>query len=177
MALAYLLIAGGLVSIVHAYLVWFHRDDRKQSLSEHVILTGRSHLIYFVSHVVCEILFILFSYQLYRVEHHLPVLFYLNMIFVVLDFVQAAIPARGKTEIIHMTAAYVSWCCYLISGTLALFKLNVMEPFAALSLVFLIPTLAMFLYVHVRRKRLWFYQLLIVPGFVVYMMFVVIGAK
>ena len=97
--------------------------------------------------------------------------------FAILDFAQAAIPSRGKTEPIHITAAYISWCCYLISGTLALFELDVAQPFAAISLLFLIPTLAMFIYVHVRRERLWFYQLLIVPGFVLYMMFVVLGAR
>jgi hypothetical protein len=177
MTLAYLLIAGGLVSIVHAYLIWLHRANRKWSLSEHVILSKKSRLIYFVSHLTCEILFTLFSYKFYILEHNLPVLFYLNIVFAILDFVQAALPSRGKTELIHTTAAYISWCCYLISGTLALIMLNVAQPFAAISLFFLIPTLGMFLYVHFKRERLWFYQLLIVPGFVIYMMFVVIGAN
>lgn len=177
MTLIYLLFAGGLISVVHAYLIWLHRADRKWSLSEHVILTKKSHLIYFISHVVCEVLFMLFSYQFYRLEHNLPVLFYLNVVFAILDFIQAFVPSRGKTEFLHTISAYISWCCYLLSGTLAIFQLDVSQPFAAFSLLFLIPTLVMFAYAHIRRNRLWFYQLLIVPSFVLYLMFVVLGTE
>jgi|GEM_PF-2382763 len=172
----YLLFAGLQVSAVHAYLVWRHKDSRKWSLSEHVILAKKSRLIYFVSHVVCEAFFLLFSYQFYMVQHHLPALHYLNVAFAVLDFVQAVVPTRGKTVEIHFAAAYVSWCCFLLSGTLALFALNVAQPFSTIALLLLVLTLGMFAYIHINRIKIWPYQLLIVPLFVIYLLFVAIGA-
>jgi hypothetical protein len=172
-----LLFAGLQVSLVHAYLVWYHRDNRKWSLSEHVVLARKSHCIYFVSHVVCEIFFLLFSYQFYMVEHHLPLLHYLNVAFAILDFVQAAVPTRGKTVEVHFAAAYISWCCFLLSGTLALFKLNIAQPYAFIATLLLVPTLGMFAYININRVKIWPFQLLIVPLFVFYLLFVVIGAN
>ena len=173
----YLLFAGLQVSAVHAYLIWRHRDSPKWSLSEHVVLAKRSRVIYLVSHVLCEIFFLLFSYRFYMVEHHFPLLHYLNVAFAVLDFVQAAVPTRGKAVEVHFAAAYISWCCFLLSGTLALFALNVVQPFSTLAALLLIPTLGMFAYIHFNRKKIWPYQLLIVPMFVVYLLLVAIGAS
>lgn len=177
MEVFYLLAAGLQVSLVHAYLIWVHQGNRKWSLSEHVILDRRSHAIYFTSHVICEILFFLFSYQFYIVNHDLPVLHYINIVFILLDFVQASVPSRGKTEYLHSGAAYISWCCYLLSGILAFFSLDIAQPFAIIAVILLLPTVGMFLYVHFRRSRLWFYQLLIVPMFVLYLSSVVVGAN
>src|SRR5579872_5470739 len=94
----YLLSGGLLVSTVHIFIVWHHKDNRKYSLSEHAIITSRTHLLYFVTHVLTEISFLLFSYQFFVVEHTLYLPYYLNIIFAVLDFVQASLPSRGTTE-------------------------------------------------------------------------------
>lgn len=173
----YLLFAGGLVSFVHAFLVWQHRDNRKYSLSEYAIITNKSHLLYLITHLVTEIFFLLFSYQFFVVEHSLYLAHYLNISFVVFDLIQAILPSRGKTEKIHFAAAYVSWLCYLGAGLVAIAMLQIAQPFKALALALLVPILGMFIYMHINRSKLYPYQLSIVPLFVLYMLLVVIGAS
>jgi 4-amino-4-deoxy-L-arabinose transferase-like glycosyltransferase len=172
----YLLSSGILISFVHFYLVWHHRNNRKYSLSEHAIIDRKSHLLYFTAHLITELLFLEFSYQFFIAEHHFYTPFYLNIGFAVLDFVQAALPSRGKTEEIHFAAAYVSWLCYLCAGLLALAKLQVSQPYMIIALLLLVPILGMFLYMHINRSKLYPYQLMIVPLFVIYMLVVTIGA-
>ena len=173
----YLLLAGLSASAVHFYIVWRHSDDRRYSISEHAMLTRSSHLIYFVAHVLCEVFFLLFAYQFFIREHHYSLPFYLAAAFAVLDFVQAALPSRGKTERIHFAAAYVSWCCYLLLGLLALFKLQVAQPYLALAIALIVPVLGMFLYMHINQSKLYPYQLAMVPLFVTYLLLVSIGAS
>lgn len=177
MKYVYLLCGGFLVSIVHAFIVWHHRDNRKYSLSEHAIIDSKSHLLYFTTHVVTEILFLAFSYQFFIVEHSLYLPHYLNIAFAALDFVQAALPSRGKTEKIHFAAAYLSWLCYLLAGIIALFALPVAQPFSTFAWLLLLPIVGMFLYMHINRSKLYPYQLSIVPLFVVYMLCVVLGTR
>lgn len=172
----YLLGAGLIASSAHFYLVWHHRDDRRYSISEHAMLTPQSCIFYLVSHVLVEILYLLFSYQFFIVKHPLYLAFYLNAVFVLLDFVQAALPSRGKTKKIHFTAAYVSWCCYLASGILAFVKLPIAQPYAAGAIIVILPVLGMFFYMHINRSKLYPYQLAMVPMFILYMLLIVMGA-
>jgi len=141
------------------------------------MLTKNSRLIYFFSHVICEVFFMLFSYRFFIKEHHLLIPFYLNIVFVIFDFIQAALPSRNKTEKIHFASAYISWFCYLLAGVICLFNLHLTEPYKTLAILVLIPVLGMFLYMHINRSRLYPYQLSIVPLFVVYMLFVTLGAR
>jgi hypothetical protein len=173
---AYLLLAGIPVSAVHFYLVWHHSEDRRYSISEHAVLTHKSHLLYFAAHLNCEIFYTLFSYQLFIVSHHAPFLFYLNLAFAVLDFVQAALPSRGNTEKIHIATAYVSWCSYLLAGVLAFFSLHVEYPYRIAAMFLLVPILGMFFYMHINHRKLYPYQLAVVPLFVIYMLLVSLGA-
>lgn len=177
MKYVYLLVAGILVSSVHFYLVWPNRGSGKFSLSEHAIRTKNSHFLYFITHFIVEILFLFFSYQFFIVEHSLYLPFYLNVCFAILDFIQAIFPSRGRTEKIHWLAAYLSWLSYLTSGVIALFLLDVMQPYAVLATLLLIPILGMFAYMHINRSKLYPYQLSIVPLFIVYMLLIVIGAS
>ncbi len=165
------------MSFVHLYLVWHHRDNRRYSLSEHAILTRNSYLIYFTAHIICEVFFLLFSYQFFLVEHSLLLPFYLNVGFIFFDFIQALLPSRGKTEKIHFVAAYLSWLSYLTAGIIALLKIDVSQPYAAVATLLLIPILGMFFYMHINQSKLYPYQLTIVPIFVVYMLLVTIGAN
>lgn len=176
MTYVYLLIAGTVVSMAHFYLVWRHRDNRRYSISEHAMLDRQSRVIYFVAHLVCAIFFLLFSYQFFIVEQELRLPHYLNISFVIFDIVQAALPSRGKTEKMHFMSAYISWISYLLSGLLALAFLQVTHPFKAIAFALLVPILGMFIYMHINRTKLYPYQLLIVPLFVVYLLMVVLGS-
>jgi hypothetical protein len=91
--------------------------------------------------------------------------------------VQALLPSRAKTKKIHFAAAYISWVCYLLAGLVAVIKMEVAEPWKTLAVLLLVPVLSMFLYMHVDRSKLYPYQLLIVPMFVIYMLFIAIGAS
>lgn len=173
----YLLTAGVLISTVHFYLIWVHRENRKYSLSEHAIIDKRSHYIYIFAHIITEILFLSYSYQFFIARHNLPLPHYLNIGFAIFDFIQAILPSRGKTEKIHFTAAYISWVCYLLAGVLALVQLEVAEPYRMLAILLLIPILGMFAYMHINRSKLYPYQITIVPIFIVYMLLVTIGAS
>jgi hypothetical protein len=177
MKYAYLLIAGFGISLVHFFLVWRQKDTKLWSISEYATLDKKTHLLYFVSHVICEIFFLLFSYQFFVIEQATYLPFYLNIVFAVLDFAQAAIPSMGKTEKIHIAAAYVSWCCYLASGIAALLLLTIAQPYTLLALLFLVPTIGVFIYMHVDRSRLYPYQLLMVPLYVTSLLFITIGAS
>jgi hypothetical protein len=177
MKYVYLILAGLLASVVHFYVVWRHSDNRRYSISEHAMLSRSSHLLYFGAHVLCEIFFLLFSYDFFIREHHYPLPFYLNVAFAILDFAQAALPSRDKTERVHFAAAYISWCCYLLAGLLALFKLHIAQPYLALAILILIPVLGAFLYMHINRSKLYPYQLAMVPLFVAYLLLVTIGAS
>lgn len=176
MLYVYLLVGGGVAALTHCYLVWLHRGKGKYSISEHAVANGKSHLIYFIAHVICELLVFKFSYDFYLVRHGLPPPHYLNISFVVFDFVQAALASKGKTEKVHYAAAYISWLSYIASGIVAFFTLSIAQPFKAMSLAFLLPALGMFIYIHFKRSKLYPYQLTIVPLYVLYLLFVVIGA-
>jgi hypothetical protein len=173
----YLLLAGVPVSVVHFYLVWHHSGNRRYSISEHAMLTPTSHLLYFAAHVNCEIFYTLFSYNLFIVDHHLPLIFCLNLAFAILDFIQAALPSKDSTKKIHIAAAYTSWCCYLLAGVLALCTVTIEAPYRVAAMFLLAPILGMFFYMHINRSKLYPYQLAIVPLFVIYMFLVSIGAS
>lgn len=177
MKYVYLIIAGLLASTAHFYVVWRHRDDRRYSISEHAMLSRQSHLIYFIAHVLCEVFFLLFSYQFFIREHHYWPSFYFNVVFAILDFIQAALPSRDKTEKIHFASAYISWCCYLVAGVLAALKLTITQPYLTLATLVIIPVLGMFIYMHINRTKLYPYQLAMVPLFVIYMLLITLGAS
>ena len=122
-----------------------------------------------------EILFLWYSYRFFVLENDVLLPFYLNILFAVLDAVQSIFPSRGRTEMLHFGAAYVSWVTYLASGLIA-YRLLALQPWAeALALVVMAPILAMFIYMHVNRTKLYPYQLAMVPLFVVYMTVLTIG--
>jgi len=119
------------VSVVHAFIVWLHRNEHKNTLSEHAVITRRTHVLYFLTHLYTEATYLAFSHQFFVVEHGLYLAHYLNIVFAALDFIQALLPSRGKTEKIHFAAAYTSWVCFLAAGVLALFSLQVHYPYSA----------------------------------------------
>ena len=173
----YLLFGGGIAALTHFYLVWIHRGKGKYSISEHAVADSRSHVIYFAAHVLCEILILKFSYEFYVVRHQLLLPYYFNVSFAIFDFVQATAASKGKTEKLHYVTAYISWVSYILSGIIAFFLLDITIILRLLSLLFLVPALALFIYIHFRRSKLYPYQLAIVPLYVLFLLCVVIGAR
>jgi hypothetical protein len=141
------------------------------------VADSKSHAIYFVAHVLCELLILKFSYEFYVVRHHLLLPHYLNISFATFDFLQATFASKGKTEKLHYVTAYTSWFSYITSGIIAFFLLDIALLYKWISLLFLLPAVGMFIYIHFRRTKLYPYQLAIVPLFVMYLLMVVIGAR
>lgn len=173
----FLLSAGLLISCIHFYLVWRRRDSNKYTLSEYAIIDKSAHALYFVTHIIVEVFFVIYSYMFFITEHGLVAPFYLTVSFAAFDFVQTVLPARGKTKKVHLVAAYSSWLSYLFAGVVALFALQISEPYKVIAIALLIPILGMFLYMGINRKKLYPYQLTVVPLFVIYMLLITIGAS
>ena len=176
MNILYLLIAGTVASLTHAYLVWHHRANRRYSISEHAILDKKSHSLYLAAHIICEVFVILYAYQFFFIDLHLMTPFYLLVVFAILDFVQALVPSRGKTERLHFAAAYVSWFSYILAGLIALIQVPMSAPYAKLAGLLFLPILGMFIYMHINRSKLYPYQLLMVPLYTIMMLVITIGA-
>lgn len=177
MEYVYLLTAGLLVSVTHIYLVWRYRKANKRTLSEYAVVSKNGHLIYFIAHVLCDVLILLYAYSFLYVQHSLSLPFYLFVVFAVLDFIQAIVPSTGKTEKVHLVAAYVSWVCYLAAGLIALLSLQIAEPYGMIATAMIAPVIALFVYMHIDRTKLYPYQLIMVPLYVVSMLFITIGAQ
>ena len=175
MSIVYLIIAGIFITAVHCYLVWRYRETKGYSISEYAVVTPRAHLIYVISHFTCDVLVLLFAYGFFIIEHNIPVLFGLFFVFAILDTAQALIPSRGKTEKIHFAAAYISWSCYLLAGIIALFLLTIATPYLWAAVICFVPVISMFVYMHINRARLYPYQLVMVPLYVLAMTFIAIG--
>ena len=180
MVYLYLLTGGTLISFAHFYLVWRNRGNIQDTLSENAVTDSKAHLIYFVTHLVTDIFFLLYSYQFFIVDHNLALPFIINIVFVVLDLVQGILPSRGKTKKIHITSAYISWICFLLSGIIVLFTLSIVEPYRLFAIVLLILLVCMFLYMHkmnTSQGKVYPYQLIAVPLYVIYMLMITIGAS
>lgn len=145
-------------------------------MSEHAIINRQSHLLYIATHVLTVIFYLLYSYQFFIVKHDLLLPHVLNCIFAALDLVQAIVPSRDKSEKIHIAAAYTSWLCYVVSGVVALMSLTVAEPYKMLAILTMIPVVSMFLYMHINRSKLYPYQLMMVPLYVLVLLFITLGA-
>lgn len=172
-----LLGAGVLISVVHAYLVWKNYDGTRYSISEHAISDRRSYFLYLGSHIVADILFVLYAYTFFYESQSQTILFLLTLTFIALDFVQALLPSRDKSEPIHFISAYMSWAIYQLVGVLSLFILTIAQPYLYLSVAFLVPVLVMFTYMHFKRDKLWPFQLLMVPMYILSLLFITLGSS
>ncbi len=171
-----LLGAGGLISAVHAYLVWKNYDRVRYSISEHAIADKKSYYLYLGSHIVADVLFVVYAYKFFYESQSQNILFLLALTFIALDFVQALLPSRGKSESIHFISAYASWFIYQLVGVLCLFMLAIARPYLYISIAFLVPVLMMFIYMHFKRDKLWPLQLLMVPLYILALLFITLGS-
>lgn len=169
MAVIYLLIAGVQVSLVHFYLVWSHKDNRRYSISEHAILDKSSHRLYIASHLVCDVFFLLYSYYFFVSEQNLSYLLSFAVVFAVLDAFQAIVPSGGRTEKLHFVIAYISWVSFIALGVAAFFLLSLSTATQVIAGTILLPILGLFIYMHINRTKLYPYQLALVPLYVLYM--------
>ncbi len=177
MIYVWLLLAGGIVSFTHVYLVWKNRDGVRYSISEHAVADTKSYRTYAAAHLITDIFFVLYAYEFYHQMQNQNLLFELVIAFITLDILQAVLPSKGKTKSIHFASAYLSWFIYQLVGVLSLFLLHISQPYFAISIAVLSPVLLMFIYMHFKRDKLWPYQLLMVPLYVLFLLFVTIGSS
>lgn len=133
--------------------------------------------MYFIVHILCEVFALLYAYTFLALGHNLTFATYFFVLFAVFDFIQAVLPSKGKTESIHFAAAYISWFAYQIAGVIMLFGLGLSRGYQVMAATALAPVIAMFFYMHINRSKLYPYQLLMVPLFVLSVVLMTLGAR
>ncbi len=160
MYLPFLLLSFAIIQSLHVYLLITQRHNRQWSISVHAAKNRQTHLIYFVGHVLGEVCILIFAKLFYLDMNNLPFLFGFVGFVVTMDFIQALLPVKGKTDTAHSLAAYVMWVGFISTGVLGVLLIDAMVLQKVTAAAFLIATLAMFAYVHANHSKLYFYQIL-----------------
>lgn len=157
--------SGILVNGTHGYLLWSQRNERKWSISSHAALDRRTYLIYLIGHLSAGTLFAIFSYRFFAGIHKAEWLFWLSLIGIAFEYAQALLPARGKTDKAHASAAYAMFVSYTIVVMLAMITLDLsnLTRVFALPLLFVIPISGV---VAMRnRNKMYFAQMIAISSF------------
>lgn len=160
MYLLYLLLCIVIMNGVHVWLLASQRMHRKESISEHAAHSDRTHMIYMVSHLCSGLLFLLFARSFFVARMDSLGLFYLAAFAVAFEWLQALLPARGKTNLAHSVIAYIMWVSFIVLGGLCLMVLNMGALQRVLGAILYLPVPFIFGYVHMRREKLYKYQMI-----------------
>lgn len=109
-----------LINAVHGSLLVFHKVNRKWTISEHAVLGKKSFLIYVVGHLLNGALFLVFAKNYFVDVVGMNGLFALSVWTVIFEYVQALLPAKGKTNTAHTIAALAMWASFLSLGLLCI---------------------------------------------------------
>ena len=103
----YLLGSFLLITIVHGYILFTHRDNSNLTLSERAAEDQPSLLLYRLGHIVNGTLFTLFAYYFFVTKTNQVMLFWLAIAGVVTEWAQALIPAKGRYDRPHTAVAFL----------------------------------------------------------------------
>ena len=95
-----------LANLTHLYVLTRHRQSKRPTISERAAQSRWSFVLYIIGHGLAGLAFIGFAYQLFWLQQQSTILFTLACGGVVLEWLQAIIPARGKSEPLHRALAY-----------------------------------------------------------------------
>ncbi len=159
---------------VHIYLLVSQRQSRKWSISAHAANNTRTHTLYIIGHVLAGASFVLFSYEFFYQLHRLPVIFYAACAGVLFDYIQALLPARGKTNAIHTIAAYIMWLLYVGVGLLGyvMISLNLIQKILAGCLF--VAMLSVLTYTHFNQNKLYRKQMLMIALYFLAMLVLIV---
>lgn len=169
-----LVFSGAFISCVHGYLLISYRNNKRFSISEHAVLSRNAYVIFVIGHVICGGSFLVFAYRYYMNVIQISGLFYLSILIVIFEMLQAIIPAKGKTNRLHIIAALIMWPLFLTLGILTII-------FAPAALIQKIIAMAFYTAIlfelrssHKNLNRLYKYQMTMVVLFYLAMIVVVL---
>lgn len=161
----YLLLAYLSINSVHSYLLWSQKSKRRWSISEHAALNNRTLSLYIVGHLVGGLSFLLFAKSYYLTTHHYPAIFALVCITVAFEYLQAFLPAKGKTNTVHTIAALLMWFSTIAVIITSLFVLHVTLTRTLIAAAIDIAILAYLVKAYVNKERLYKYQMIMITLF------------
>lgn len=172
--LVYLLLSAICTNGVHGYLLLSQKDNRQWSLSVHAVQTKKAILIYRLGHFAGGIFSMLFCYSYFIVHLHISWPFYIMLVAVIFEYIQAILPAEGKTEKIHTLAAYIMWVLIVLFGFSSLLAIPTNSTQKTLAPIPLCVLLGQFIYSHFNYARLYRQQMSMVALFYLAMLILVI---
>jgi hypothetical protein len=101
---------------VHGYLLFSQRTRRKFTISEHAVLHRKSLAVYRLGHLVGGASFLVFAKLYYVNTVELEWLFGLSIFAVLFEYIQALVPAQGRTIKLHTRTALVMWTSFITIG-------------------------------------------------------------
>jgi hypothetical protein len=173
----YLAVASGLiVNGVHGYLLWSQRDERKWSISVHAARDRRTYTIYLIGHLLAGLFFALFAYEFFVTIHDLQWLFWLSILGLMFEYIQAILPAKGKTNTTHAVTAYAMFISYAFVAVFSMFVLDISTTVQVLVFPFLL-LIPIFGVVAVRnRNKMYFAQMISICSFSLVMIIFAVGS-
>lgn len=110
-------------NIMHGYLLYRQRNDRKPTISHHAAKSPRTQCFYIAGHIVAATSFYMFARLFFTDTPQATLLIAVAAIGFMADIIQAFIPARGKIEKYHAFFAYTMAISVIIIGVLAAFTI------------------------------------------------------
>ena len=95
-----------ITNLVHTYVLIRHRSSKQPTISERAVQSQSSLVLYVAGHIFAGLAFVSFAYGFFWLQLHSQILFALALWGVLLEWIQALIPAKGKYEPIHRAVAY-----------------------------------------------------------------------
>lgn len=161
-------------NVMHGYLLYRQRNDRKSTISHHAAKSPRTQRFYVAGHIVAATSFYMFARTFFAGTPQATLLITVATIGLVADIIQAFIPARGKIEKYHAFFAYIMAFSVIIIGVLAAFTIP-QSPLAALLSKLLAACLALSIPIsHIIEQR-YFYRVQMASLLIFYMeLFVIV---
>lgn len=159
------IISGVIVNGVHGYLLWSQRDERKWSISVHAAKDRRTYVIYLIGHLLAGLFFAIFAYEFFVIAIDASWLFWLSMVGLTFEYVQAVLPAKGRTNSIHAVTAYAMFISYAFVAVFSMFVLPLSPLVCLVTLPFLVA-IPIFGVIAVRNKdKMYFAQMISICSF------------
>lgn len=173
----YWAVASGLiVNGTHGYLLWSQRNERKWSISVHAARDKRTYGIYLIGHLSAGVFFAVFAYKFFVKIHDLEWLYWLSIFGLSFEYIQALLPARGRTNSVHAVTAYAMFISYAFVAVFSFFVLDIGNIVRILVLPFLL-FIPIFGVVAVRnRAKMYFAQMIAIGSFSLVMVIYAIGS-
>lgn len=120
--MGYLLLSFIIVNALHGWLVIAHYPRNPATLSYHTLKDRRTLYLYGLTHFVNGILLLGFAREVFIGKPGAEILIAIVFVAVIAEWLQAALPARGKTNIAHTIFAGIMAITMLSLGFIATFE-------------------------------------------------------